>query len=46
MEIYIKVKATGKTEINNYGDGVITRKGGMDGKTKDNKRNDIRIESE
>ena len=46
MEIYIKVKEKGKTEIMNYGDGVITGNGGMYGKIKDNKRNDIRIESE
>ena len=43
MRVYIRVKAT---EIKNYGEGVITGKEALDGKTKDNKRNDIRIESE
>lgn len=46
MKINFRLKATEKTGIRNYGDGVITGKRGMDGKTKDNKRNDIRVKSE
>ena len=46
MKIYFKLSAAGKTVIKNYGDGVIAGKRGMDGKTKDNKRNDIRVKSE
>ena len=46
MEIYYRLKTTAKTEIKNYGDGLIAGKRGMDGKTKDNKRNDIRVKSE
>lgn len=46
MELYIRVRTIGKTGIKNYGEEIITGKEGLDGKTKNYKRNDIRVKSE
>ena len=43
MGVYIRVKTK---EIKNNGQGMITGKEELDGKTKDNKRNDMRVKSE